>query len=142
LPSQFLGTSFAIEDIGKIFKDDIHPGDVILTNDPYHGGHNVHLPDWGFFQPVFYEGELLFFTLVVRGHMMDTGGSFPGGYFANGYDIIAEGLCIPPIKIIKRGVPDPDLMKLIFNNVRWPVEVRIDMDAMIATGQFAPQSNR
>ncbi len=136
LPVQFLGTSYAIEDIREMYKDDLHPGDVILTNDPYHGGHNTHLPDWGYIRPVFFEGELLFFTLV-RGHMMDTGGSFPGGYFANAYDIIAEGLCIPPLKIIKRGVEDADLNKLIFNNVRWPVEVKIDTEAMIATGKFS-----
>ena len=111
LPVQFLGTSFAIAEIREIFKDDLHPRDVILTNDPYHGGHNTHLPDWGYIRPIFFEGELLFFTLV-RGHMMDTGGSFPGGYFANAYDIIAEGLNIPPLKIIKRGVPDADLNKL------------------------------
>ena len=135
LPSQFLGTSFAIVDIREMFKEDLHPGDVILTNDPFHGGHNSHLPDWGYIRPVFLDGELLFFTLV-RGHMMDTGGSFPGGYFANAYDIIAEGLNIPPLKIIKRGVVDADLNKLIFNNVRWPVEVRIDTDAMIGTGKF------
>ncbi|OGA18300.1 MAG: hypothetical protein A3H32_12855 [Betaproteobacteria bacterium RIFCSPLOWO2_02_FULL_63_19] len=120
LPSQFLGTSFAISDIREMYKDNLHPGDVILTNDPFHGGHNSHLPDWGYIRPVFYEGELLFFTLV-RGHMMDTGGSFPGGYFANAYDIIAEGLNIPPLKVIKRGV----------------VEVKIDTDAMIATSKFA-----
>jgi len=136
LPSQFLGTSFSIKDLREMFKDDLHPGDVILTNDPYHGGNNNHLPDWGYFRPIFYEGELLFFTLV-RGHMMDTGGSFPGGYFANAYDIIAEGLCIPPLKVVKRGVVDQDLKKLIFNNVRWPVELTIDTDAMIATGKFA-----
>ena len=136
LPSQFLGTSFAIADIREMYKDNLHPGDVILTNDPFHGGHNSHLPDWGYIRPVFYEGELLFFTLV-RGHMMDTGGSFPGGYFANAYDIIAEGLCIPPLKVVKRGVVDEDLNKLIFNNVRWPVEVKIDTDAMIATSKFA-----
>ncbi|MBI2316934.1 MAG: hydantoinase B/oxoprolinase family protein [Betaproteobacteria bacterium] len=136
LPGQFLGTQFAIEAIREKFKDDLHAGDVILTNDPYHGGHNSHLPDWGFIRPIFHEGELLFFTMV-RGHMQDTGGSFPGGYFANAYDIIAEGLCIPPLKVIKAGVVDEDLKKLIFNNVRWPVELTIDTNAMIATGQFA-----
>ncbi len=136
LPGQFLGTHLAIESIREKFKDNLHPGDVILTNDPYHGGHNTHLPDWGFIRPIFHEGELLFFTLV-RGHMMDTGGSFPGGYFANAYDIIAEGLCIQPLKIIKRGVEDADLFALIFNNVRWPDEIRIDSNAMIATSKFA-----
>jgi N-methylhydantoinase B len=136
LPGQFLGTSFAIESIREMFKDNLHPGDVILTNDPYHGGHNTHLPDWGFIRPIFHEEELLFFTLV-RGHMMDTGGSFPGGYFANAYDIIAEGLCIPPLKAVKRGVEDANLMALIFNNVRWPDEIRIDTNAMLATARFA-----
>jgi len=136
LPGQFLGTSFAIESIREKFKDNLHPGDVILTNDPYHGGHNTHLPDWGFIRPIFHDGELLFFTMV-RGHMQDTGGSFPGGYFPNAYDIIAEGLCIPPLKVIKGGVEDADLNALIYNNVRFPTEVRIDSDAMIATTKFA-----
>jgi N-methylhydantoinase B len=136
LPGQFLGTSFAIEAIREKFKDDLHPGDVILTNDPYHGGHNSHLPDWGFIRPIFFNDELLFFTMV-RGHMQDTGGSFPGGYFPNAYDIIAEGLCIPPLKIIKRGVEDADLNELIYNNVRFLPEMKIDSHAMIATTLFA-----
>ena len=136
LPGQFLGTHLAIASIREKFKDDLHPGDVILTNDPYHGGHTNHLPDWGFIRPIFYQGELLFFTLV-RGHQMDTGGSFPGGYFANAYDIIAEGLCIQPSKVINCGVEDAAVMALIFNNVRWPVETRIDCNAMIATSKFA-----
>jgi N-methylhydantoinase B len=136
LPGQFLGTSFAIEAIREKFKDALHPGDVILTNDPYHGGHNSHLPDWGFIRPIFLDDELLFFTMV-RGHMQDTGGSFPGGYFPNAYDIIAEGLCIPPLKIIKRGVEDADLNELIYNNVRFLPEMKIDSHAMIATTLFA-----
>ena len=52
--------------------------------------------------PIFYEDELLFIALT-RGHQMDTGGAFPGGYFPNGYDIHAEGIMIPPIKIVRRG---------------------------------------
>ena len=49
LPVQFLGSGFAVRSIMEIFEGDLNPGDVILTNDPYHGGHNCHLPDWGFF---------------------------------------------------------------------------------------------
>src|SRR4030065_1945176 len=135
LLTQFMGTKYLIQAVKEQFGDDLHPGDVILTNDPYKG-HNVHLPDWGYIRPIFYEGELLFFTLV-RGHQMDTGGSFPGGYFPNAYDIIAEGLCIPPLKVIKAGVEDADLNKLIYNNVRWPAEIKMDCNSMIATGTFA-----
>src|SRR3990172_339545 len=84
-PSQFFGSAFPIRHILKKFEGNLAPGDVILTNDPYHGGHNLHLPDWGFFRPIFHKGELLFFTLA-RAHQQDTGGMFPGGYFANGHD--------------------------------------------------------
>jgi N-methylhydantoinase B len=136
LLDQFLGTRFAIEHIRSHFGDDLHPGDVILTNDPYHGGHAPHLPDWGFIRPIFHDDELVFFTLV-RGHVMDTGGSFPGGYFPNAYDIHAEGLCIPPTKIIDRGRERRDVLELIFNNVRFREEMEVDCQAMIATTAFA-----
>jgi N-methylhydantoinase B len=136
LPMQFLGSQFAVKELVKKFGVDIHPGDVFLTNDPYHGGHNCHLPDWGFFRPIFYKDELLFFTLC-RGHQMDTGGSFPGGYFPNGYDIHAEGLIIPPIKVFDRGRPRTDVLELIWNNVRWPDGVKIDNYAMIGATAMA-----
>jgi N-methylhydantoinase B len=132
---QFMGTKFAIQAVKEQFGDDLHPGDVILTNDPYKGM-TVHLPDWGFIRPIFFEGELLFFTLV-RGHQQDTGGSFPGGYFPNSYDIHAEGLCIPPTKVFEGDRERKDVMRLIWNNVRWPEAVRVDNYAMVATSRFA-----
>jgi N-methylhydantoinase B len=138
IPVQFLGSKFPVQDLVEKFGDDMKPGDVFLTNDPYHGGHNCHLPDWGFFRPIFYEGELLFFTLA-RAHQQDTGGSFPGGYFPNGFDIHAEGICIPPIKIIEAGKERTDVMELIWNNVRWPEGVRIDNYAMIASTKICEQ---
>ncbi|OFZ89304.1 MAG: hypothetical protein A2V78_07285 [Betaproteobacteria bacterium RBG_16_64_18] len=132
LTSQFVGSKFPVQFILERFKGNIHSGDVFLTNDPYNGGFNNHLPDWGFFRPIFFEGELLFFTLC-RAHQMDTGGSFPGGYFANGFDIHAEGLCIPPIKVVEQGRERTDVMELIWNNVRFRESVRVDNASMIAT---------
>jgi N-methylhydantoinase B len=132
---QFMGTKYAIQAVKEQLGDDLKPGDVILTNDPYKGM-TVHLPDWGFIRPIFFEGELLFFTLV-RGHQQDTGGSFPGGYFPNSYDIHAEGLCIPPIKVFENDEERKDVMGLIWNNVRWPEAVRVDNYAMVATTRFA-----
>lgn len=138
LPLQMLGSQYAIKDIVKKFEGNLEPGDVILTNDPYHGGHNCHLPDWGFFRPIFYQGELLFMTLA-RAHQQDTGGSFPGGYFPNAYDIHAEGLCIPPTKVWTAGKERSDVMELIWNNVRFPNGVRVDNAAMIASTKLAEQ---
>ncbi|MBI3089243.1 MAG: hydantoinase B/oxoprolinase family protein [Candidatus Tectomicrobia bacterium] len=132
LPVQFLGASFAVKSIFEKFRNNLYPGDVILTNDPYHGGHNCHLPDWGFFRPIFFDGELMFITLA-RAHQEDTGGSYPGGYFPNGYDIHAEGLCIPPLKVYEKGEEKKELLELIWNNVRWPQGIRVDNYSMIAS---------
>lgn len=134
----FLAGGFAVKSIAEKFKGDLHPGDVILTNDPYHGGLCCHLPDWGFFRPIFYKDELVFWTLV-RGHQQDTGGSFPGGYFPNAYDIHAEGICIPPVKVFERGKPDNKVLELLWNNVRFPDGARIDNYAMIAATKLCEQ---
>jgi N-methylhydantoinase B len=128
--SQLLGQKFSVRYILDKFGANLYPGDVILNNDPYHGYCN-HLPDWGFFRPIFYKDELLFFTLA-RGHQMDTGGSYPGAYFPDGYDIHSEGLCIPPIKVFEKGVERKDVFELVWNNVRWPEAVRVDNYALIA----------
>jgi N-methylhydantoinase B len=134
LPGQFIAGGFGIKLILEQFKDDIFPGDVFLTNDPYHGG-ALHLPDWGFIRPIFYEGELVFITLA-RSHQIDTGGSYPGGYFPGAYDIIAEGLNIPPVKVMEKGVENTELMRLIWNNTRNPQAVRVDNYALIASSRL------
>src|SRR4051812_8016998 len=45
---------FAAKAVTEFFAGDIHPGDVFLLNDPYHGGN--HLPDLTAFVPVFANG--------------------------------------------------------------------------------------
>ena len=131
LPSQFLGAKYTIQYLLDHFKGRIFPGDVFLLNDVYKGYGN-HLPDWAFIRPIFHGDRLAFFALA-RAHQYDTGGAFPGGYFPNAYDIIAEGMNIPPVKFMERGVENEDLLRLIYNNVRWPEGVRVDNLAMIAS---------
>lgn len=115
------------------FNGDFAPGDLILGNDPYLV-RSGHLSDWTFIKPVFCQGKLFGF-LQFRGHMADTGGSLPGGYGADAYDVIAEGLNIPPLKIIKGGVLDKDLWALVCRNVRNSKQV--DMDVMLIDGALA-----
>src|SRR3990172_9148678 len=130
LSVQYLGGKLSVEYVLEKFKGKLEPGDVILVNDPYKG-HCCHVPDWGFYRPIFYEGELLFMSLC-RGHQIDTGGAYPGGYFPNGYDIHAEGMMIPGTKVIAGGVEREDIMELLLNNVRFPEGLRIDIQAQIA----------
>src|ERR1700736_7090742 len=49
------------------FKE-VAPGDVILMNDPYHGG--SHLPDLTAFVPVF-DGDKRLLWTIVRAHQSD-----------------------------------------------------------------------
>ncbi len=112
------------------FGGEFTPGDFIIGNDPYLV-RSGHLPDWTFIRPVFHRDELFGF-FQFRGHMADTGGFLPGGYGPKAYDIIAEGLNIPPLKIIKGGVLDRDLWALICRNVRNAKQV--DMDTMLING--------
>ena len=137
LSVQYMGGKLSVEYVLEKFKDNLNPGDVILVNDPYHG-YCCHLPDWGFYRPIFYKGELLFWTLC-RAHQMDTGGAYPGGYFPNGHDIHAEGLAIPGIKVMEGDKEREDVMELILNNVRWPQGTRIDNYAQIAAVRLAEQ---
>jgi N-methylhydantoinase B len=128
--SMFLSQKFTVRYILDKYGDDLHPGDVFIANDPYKG-YCGHLPDWGFFRPIFYNDELAFIA-VTRGHQLDTGGAFPGGYFPDGYDIHAEGIIIPPTKIFDGGVERTDVYDLILSNVRWPEGVKIDNYALMA----------
>jgi N-methylhydantoinase B len=66
------GVRCALED----FKDDIHPGDVLMLNDPYRGG--THLNDVTVIYPVFDAAEKLMFFPAVRAHWVDVGGMVPG----------------------------------------------------------------
>ncbi len=137
LSVQYLGGKLSVEYVLNKFKGNLNPGDVILVNDPYNG-YCCHLPDWGFYRPIFYRGELVFFTFC-RAHQMDTGGAYPGGYFPNAYDIHAEGLRIPGIKVLEGDVEREDVMELILNNVRWPQGTRIDNYAQIAATRVCEQ---
>ena len=56
----------------------------------------------------------------------------PGSLPTGARTIFEEGIIIPPLKIIERGVPQEDVLKLIFNNVRLPEMNRADLFAIVA----------
>jgi N-methylhydantoinase B len=91
----------AMKSVARFFEGDIHEGDLILHNDPAYGG--SHIIDTCMYMPVFYEGELAFWT-VCKGHLTDIGGPVPAGYNPNATEIFAEGLRIPPVKLWDRAV--------------------------------------
>jgi N-methylhydantoinase B len=116
--------------VTEFFGDDIHPGDVFLLNDPYHGGN--HLPDLTAFVPVFASDRPRFWS-INRAHQSDIGGATHGAYNASATDIWQEGIRITPLKLYDRGEMRRDVMEMIATNVRHPRDFRGDLAAMIGS---------
>lgn len=129
LPIHMGACKFSVQAVLDAFGEDIHPGDLFLVNDPYHGG--SHLPDWTMTAPVFFDGELVFFP-VTRAHQGDTGGAVPGGYNPGATDIWQEGLRLPPIRIFDRGRPRQDILRMLEINNREPTFLG-DLQAMMGS---------
>ncbi|MBN9002655.1 MAG: hydantoinase B/oxoprolinase family protein, partial [Rhizobiales bacterium] len=108
---------------------DFKPGDVLLLNDPYHGG--SHLPDLTAFVPVF-DGERRMYWAIVRAHQSDIGGATHGDYNPNASEIYQEGLRIPALKLMSDGRYNETLIQLIRLNVRTPDYFMGDLNAQIA----------
>jgi N-methylhydantoinase B len=121
--------TIAVEDRFK----DVQPGDVILLNDPYHGG--SHLPDLTAFVPIF-NGEQRLYWTIVRAHQSDIGGATHGGYNPGAIEIWQEGLRVPPIKLYEAGVLRDDLLDLLALNVRNPRDFRGDLAAMVGAAHL------
>jgi N-methylhydantoinase B len=123
---------WATRAVEERFKE-VAPGDVILMNDPYHGG--SHLPDLTIFVPVF-AGERRLFWTVVRAHQSDIGGATHGAYNPNATEIWQEGLRIPPIKLSEKRRLRDDILDMLALNVRNPDDFRGDLAAMIGAAHL------
>jgi N-methylhydantoinase B len=75
-------------------------------------------------KPVFY--------VASRAHHADVGGTYAGS-MGICREIYQEGIRIPPVKLIKAGEVQQDVLRLLLNNVRTPDERQGDLDAQIAS---------
>ena len=119
----------AMQSVLREFAGGLHPGDVVMMNDPYEGG--MHIPDVFLFMPIFVEGTLEAFAVVI-GHQTDMGGRVPGSNASDSTEIYQEGLRIPPVKLYERGVASRSLLRLLAANVRVPDRVLGDIGAEYA----------
>ncbi|MGD0570973.1 MAG: hydantoinase B/oxoprolinase family protein [Candidatus Sulfotelmatobacter sp.] len=133
---------------------DMEPGDVVMLNDPFRGG--THLPDITLVAPVHVSrgrpfgklragsfdklragprprkaGSRPDFYVASRAHHADVGGTYPGS-MGLCREIYQEGFRIPPVKIMRAGVMERDVLALLLNNVRTPEEREGDLGAQIA----------
>src|SRR5205823_6969562 len=110
LPMFIRGLSDAIKAKLEFWgKENIEPGDILLTNDSYVMG--SHLNHMIFSVPVFNDGELVAFSSSMA-HWQDVGGVL-GGVTR---DIYSEGLQVAFVKIYARGVQNQVLTDIIWTN--------------------------
>src|SRR6267378_97294 len=105
-------------------SDGIKPGDIYVTNDAYLTG--SHLNHVTLTLPIFHRGTLVGFSCCMA-HWLDIGGSL-GGMTT---DIFAEGLQIPIMKYLDRGVVNQVLVDIIRQNVRLPSRAMGDLRAQV-----------
>lgn len=105
-------------------------GDVVITNDPYCGGQ--HIPDILAFRPVFAGGERVAIVGTLC-HHLDMGGISAGSYGATATEVFQEGLRIPPIKLLRRGVLNEEVLAMMRQNVRRPDMLWGDLQAQLAS---------
>jgi N-methylhydantoinase B len=109
-------------------------GDVVMLNDPFRGG--THLPDITLVAPVYVhpkkgKDSRPDFYVASRAHHADVGGAYPGS-MGLCREIYQEGVSIPPVKLMRGGETDRDVLAMLLNNVRTPEEREGDLGAQTA----------
>ena len=115
--------------------EDINQGDVIVLNDPYHGG--THLPDITMVSPIF-AGNGIAYYIASRAHHADVGGMSPGSLPLS-TELYQEGIIIPPVKLKLSGWTNDGVMAMIIANTRNPEERTGDIEAQLAAHRVGEQ---
>ncbi len=108
-----------INDVG----DNIKPGNVYLSNNPYNGG--THLPDVTVITPVFSNSPLWeekklkpIFYVASRGHQADIGGITPGSMPPHSKNIAEEGILFDNFLLVEAdNFRESDLINILKNNL-------------------------
>jgi len=127
----FVGAmAFAVKAvIDKAARDgDLKPGDTYLFNDPYDGG--THLNDIRLVRPLMRNGRV-FAWLASVGHWLDVGGNVPGNFNAKATESFQEGFRVPPVKLIRDGILQQDIIDILAANSRVPQSNWGDLNGQI-----------
>tara|TARA_A100001037_G_scaffold303487_1_gene337629 strand:- start:9299 stop:10903 length:1605 start_codon:yes stop_codon:yes gene_type:complete len=130
LPAHLGSMPMSVEHVIETMNLD--PGDMVVLNDPFHGGN--HLPDLTMISPIFIKRNRRFslqYFVANRAHHADIGGIAPGSMSLT-KEIFQDGLVIPPVKIVRKGIIQEDLLSIVLSNVRTPEERKGDVLAQIS----------
>jgi N-methylhydantoinase B len=129
IPAQLGAMSLVVKSTLATWTDRLRPGDVYIANHPYMGC--MHTPDVNVLMPVFLDGRLFAWTGTTA-HHIDFGGVYPGTEGPTLREVYAEGLILPPVRMVREGEEDDDLIAIVRNNVRAPRTTIADLRAQRA----------
>ncbi|WP_236968575.1 hydantoinase B/oxoprolinase family protein [Microbacterium aurantiacum] len=133
IPTLLASMSPALRSCIDKWGDDIHPGDVFVTNHPYQGACQTN--DINLFVPVFDAADQLIGFTGVIAHHADWGGRTPGTAAAISQSVFEEGVLLPALKLEVRGVPERNLLDIIDANTRHPKQNKGDLRAQVASAR-------
>lgn len=113
-----------IEEYGP---ENLKPGDVLLSNDPYRVG--THVNDVCFIRPVFFDGKPIAFV-NCRAHQLDMGGIVPGGFSGTKANVYENGLVLGPTLLFEHDKPVRSTFSLVFDNTRLAALLKPDFMTM------------
>lgn len=108
----------------------LEEGDMMLVNDPYISG--THMNDVMVLAPVMVGGKTQAYV-VNKAHHVDVGGPIPGSLNPSAVTLYEEGVVIPPVKVMKRGEMNRDVVSVIRENFKTPSTAMGDLSAQIAS---------
>jgi N-methylhydantoinase B len=104
-------------------------GEMWVANDPYVTG--THLNDVTLVRPVFCGGRLVGYA-ANKAHHADVGGSAPGSMPSDARDLYAEGLVVPPLRLVHGNCVASEIVALFRANSRTPDARSGDLRAQVA----------
>jgi len=126
--------------LGRFPVETLRPGDSILYNNPYPEGPG-HLNDITLVSPVFFDDKPVA-LLANQAHYVDVGGYAPGSMPFGVTEIFQVGLQIPPVRVLKEGKVDEEILSLLMENVRTKVEFKGDLMAQVAANNVGARRMR
>jgi N-methylhydantoinase B len=125
----FVGVmAFAVRAVIDKAGDDIADGDIWVFNDAHIGG--THLSDMRLVRPYFHDGKL-FCYLASVGHWHDVGGAVPGNYNPRATEVFQEAFVLPPVRLMRGGVLQQDIVDIMLRNTRLPQSAQGDLNGQI-----------
>jgi N-methylhydantoinase B/oxoprolinase/acetone carboxylase alpha subunit len=119
-----------VKSVKERFGEDIQPGDMFFTNDPWCGA--LHANDGVLAAPVFWENKIICWTAIVM-HDMDVGGPVAGSWVVGAKETFEEAPLYPPIKLVRQDSLQQDIYSVLRRNCRIPDKNYLNMKARVSS---------